>query len=254
MNDENLGRCEVFGCDGWYCVLTDATRLVTFLAAALGLLLCGMILYRFRNAPVGDIGTGLAGMLAIAVLLMSLPTISKITVSFAEGQNLGIEWKAKADAENVCTVANLVKELTGDLEKRVATLEALVGQVEARTTTMGSPDSPGEPTVESALPTSSTDVRIYFRTGRREDAERILRELRTRYLLVDIVNTDLTELGVSHEAGFNRVRFDDVEKGRWLDDARTVFDLARTVLNDADIAGPDPVSRRLPGDVQVLLY
>lgn len=242
-----LEQCQTNACTTWLCQLTRYPDAITAIAAGLGLVLIGMTIVRFRTAPVADIGAGLAGMLAVGVLLLSLPVISKISLSFAKDQSVALEFKSTASAENICTVNNIVTELNKPLIERIANLEQRLAAQDPT-----SSDGASDPAPVTAS-RRKADVRIYFRSGRDKDAEALRLALGTTFSFVDAINTDLTEIGQDHEAGFNRVRYEDAQKGLWADDAAAVKASVGSLLH-APVSGPDPVSRALPGDVQVLLY
>jgi hypothetical protein len=227
--------------------LTRYPDAITAVAAILGLVLIGMTILRFRTAAVADVGAGLAAMLAVGVLLLSLPVISKISLSFAKDQSVALEFRSTASAENICTVNNIVTEINKPLIERIANLEQLL--VRQNFVTLDALPSPSA----RAASRSKADVRIYYRSGRDSDAEKLRQFLGTKVSFVDAINSDLTEVGREHEAGFNRVRFEAIPSGLWAQEAALVKDLVAMELG-APVSGPDPVSRTLPGDVQILLY
>jgi hypothetical protein len=253
-----LEQCQQAACATWLCQITRYPDAITVIAAILGLVLIGMTIVRFRTAPVADVGAGLAGMLAVGVLLLSLPVISKVSLSFAKDQSVALEFKSTASAENVCTINNIVTEINKPLNDRInelaQRLEGIRVQASANGNAVASDDGSGNGGTDAAAPVrSKADVRIYYRSGRTRDAETLRQALAAKFLSVDAINTDLTEVGQDRDAGFNRVRFEATANELWMDDAATVKDMVASTFR-AVVSGPDSVERPLPGDIQVLLY
>lgn len=97
------------------------------------------------------------------------------------------------------------------------------------------------------------DVRIYFRDGRKDDAESLLSALQVRFPTVSTENTDLTEVGQERDTGFSRVRYETTSNTTLADDAKWIQEESAKALGKK-VTGPDPVNKSLPGDIQILLY
>ncbi len=246
MANSVLENCRPNICDGWFCAFSNPQQFVTLLAAVAGIVLIGIVIVRLAKAPIADVGAGLAAVMAVGLVLLALPAITKFSLSFAPNQSVALEFKTAASAENVCTTANLVTEINKPLIERVSKLERDIQQLDR---------NGGGRTVAlpSVVDRRSADIRIYYRTSRASDAEKLRLALVSLFAFVDAVMTDLSEVGAIEQAGFIRIRFEAVPPANWLNEANFLRTIVVRELGKVD-RGPDAVPKVLPGNIQVLLY
>ena len=231
-------------CEGWLCAIATPQQFVTMLAASAGIALIGLMIVRLGE--IADVGSGLAGLMAVGLVLLSLPVIGKMSLSFAANQTVFLEFKTTPSAENICNTANLVTEINEPLSERLAKLEQDLRLLERSS-------SIARPTVASTVQRRPAGIRIFCRGTRAADAEKLQLALTPLFSFVDALKTALTEVGDTPVPNFNRIRYETVPADNWLGDADIVKSIVIRELGNVD-KGPDAVARTLPGNIQVLLY
>lgn len=244
MSTKNiLEACSATGCEGWVCTLNNPQQLAISLAALIGLAILVLIAVRLRTAAFNEIGMGIPALLAIGVALVSLPIINKISLSIAPNQSISLDMNQSADINKICTSENIALELNKPIISKLADIEAIISKQST------------SPNKELDLyERKEVDIRIYYRTNRREDAEKLRKSLIMQYSFVDSKATDLTEAGTPLLPGEGKIRYEIIGQGDWKDLSNQLQTKIKDTIKNQRPFQVDPITRDIPGNIQILLY
>jgi hypothetical protein len=239
--------CTVSGsCTGWGCALSYPQGLF-FLSSVLGLSILAIATYQYAQGLEESKATPTAIVMAVAVGILLLPALSKFTLNLGEGRpNVALELGASSNPNAQCDLRNIIAEATSEMQRRITALETRAAA--AGNLPNPPPTNPGD---------TETDVRIFYVSGRSQDAAALQAVLSRSYRRVTSVNSDLTEVRQRRPtAGSIRVRYEVYGDANFTDAATKIMTIVRAEFASRNngLIGPDAVQAALPGDVQILMY
>jgi hypothetical protein len=225
------------------------------IAAIVGAILISIAVYRFWATGTTSVEIGFAAVISVGVLLMALPVIEKISINLSENKSINLDLQNKSPEKNNCALRNIVKKENAEIVARLTKIEndnilksekilALEEAVKKRSNAMKE--------TQSSQELKNIDIRIYYTSQRKDNAEAVAKKLRSSYSIVYTENSTLVEVEDNQIPGKTDIR----SNGLLTFDIKSETDYITSALKDLGVLVTNTrhTPRDLPGEIQVLMY